>query len=87
MFIKVTKKGVKQTEVKGARVGFKLGKFLQGSLRAVPIIIKYDCYVLGYKPDAKSHNKMMKSKREKRITRLMGASVEGDLMKSRFGPL
>ena len=80
MFIKVTKKGVKQTEVKGARAGFKLGKFLQGSLRAVPIIIKYDCYVLGYKPDAKSHNKMMKLRREKRIDSLVGASIEGEHM-------
>ena len=31
----VTKRGVKQTVGKGARVGFELEKFLQGSLRAV----------------------------------------------------
>ena len=76
----VTKKRVKQTVVKGARAGFELGKFLQGSLKAVPIIIKYDCYVLGYKPDAKSHNKMMKLRREKRIDSLVGASIEGEHM-------
>ena len=62
----VTKRGVKQTMSKGARAGFKLRKFLQGSLRVVPIIMKYDRYGLGYKPNAKSQNKMIKLKREKR---------------------
>ena len=51
---------------KGARVGFGLGKFLQGSLKAMSVIMNYDRYGLGYKPNAKSHNKMIKLKREKR---------------------
>ena len=65
---------------KGARVGFGLGKFLQGSLRVMPVIMKHDRYGLRYKLDAKSCDKMMKLRREKRIANLMGASVERETM-------
>ena len=46
----------------------------------VPVIMKYDRYRLGYKPNAKSHNKMMKLRREKRIASPVDALVEGKHM-------
>ena len=76
----VTRKGVKQTVGKRARAEFKLEKFLQGSLKVVLIIMKYDRYGLGYKPNVKSHNKMMRLKREKRVASLIGASVKREHM-------
>ena len=42
----VTKRGVKQTVGKGAQVRFKLREFLQGSLRAVLVIMRHDRYGL-----------------------------------------
>ena len=42
--------------------------------------MKYNRYGLGYKPNAKNHNKMMKLRREKRIASLVGASVEWEHM-------
>ena len=47
---RVTKSGVKQIMGKRAEVGFRLEKFLEGSLRAMSVIMKYDCYGFGYKP-------------------------------------
>ena len=74
----VIKREVKQTVGKGAQAGFKLEKFLQGSFRVMPVIMKYDRYGLGYKPNAKIHNKMMKLRREKRIASLVSALVQGE---------
>ena len=42
--------------------------------------MKYDHYGLRYKPNAKSPNKMMKMRKEKRIASLVGASVKGKHM-------
>ena len=42
--------------------------------------MKYDHYGLRYKPNAKSPNKMMKMRKEKRIASLVGASVEWEHM-------
>ena len=56
---KVTKIEVKQTIEKGARVGFGLGKFLQGASKVILIIMKQDCYMLGYKLNAKARSQMM----------------------------
>ena len=42
--------------------------------------MKYDHYGLGYKPNAKSHNKMMKLRKDKKIASLVGASIEGERM-------
>ena len=77
---KVTKSGIKQIVGKEARDGYGLRKFLQESLKAVLVIMKHDRYGLGYKPDAKSHNKIVKLEREKRIASLMGALVEREHM-------
>ena len=49
-------------------------------LRAVPINMKYDLYGLGYKPNPKNCNKMMKLRRKKRIASLVGMLVEGEHM-------
>ena len=76
----VTKRGVKQTMGMRERARFELRNFLQASLRAMPIIMKYDRYGLGYKTNTKSHNKMMKLRREKRIASLMGVSVKMEHM-------
>ena len=76
----VTRKGVKQTVGKKTRVGYGIGKFLQERLRGVPVIMKYDHYGLGNKPNAKNRSKMMRLKREKRIVSLVGASVEREHM-------
>ena len=78
--LKVTKMGVKQTIGKRARTGFRLGKFLQGVSKAVPIIMKQDRYGLGYKPNAKPRRKMMKMNRERRMASLEGTIVEGEHM-------
>ena len=51
---KITKRGIKQTVGKVAGARFGLGKFLQGSLKALLVIMKYDRYGLGYKPNAKN---------------------------------
>ena len=59
---KITKMGVKQTVDKGAEAGFGLRKFLQRASKTIPIIMKQDCYGLGYKPNAKEKSKMIKRK-------------------------
>ena len=71
---------VKQIVCKEARARFGLGKFLQGSLRAVTIIMKYHRYGLRYKPNAKIQSKMVNLRREKKIASLVGAIVEGEHM-------
>ena len=72
--------GIKQTVGKEARAGFRLGKFLQGASKALPIIMKQDHYGLGYKPNAKEKSMMMKMQRERRMISLKGMTVEGEHM-------
>ena len=48
---KVTHLGIKQMSGKGARVGKRLGKRLQGMLRPIAAIQKKFRFKVGYKPD------------------------------------
>ena len=64
--LKVTRMGVKQIIGKGARAGCGLEKFLQGTLKVVRVILKHDCYRLGYKSNAKNISKMMRLRRERK---------------------
>ena len=47
---KVTHLGIKQVSGKGARVGKRLGKRLQGMLRPITVIQKKDRFGLRYNP-------------------------------------
>ena len=78
--LKVPRWGVKQTVGKKTLVGYRLKKFLQGTFRVVPVIMKHDGYGLGYKPNAKNRSKVMRLKKEKRIASLVGTTVEREHM-------
>ena len=46
----------------------------------MPMIMKQNCYGLGYKPNAKARSQMMKRKKERRMANLVGATVEREHM-------
>ena len=78
--LKVTKMRVKETVGKGAQEGCGLKKFMQKAIIVVSVIMKQDRYGLGYKQNAKARSKMMRMRRERRITSLEGAIIEGEHM-------
>ena len=77
---KVFKMRIKQIIEKGVRASLGLGNFLQGTSKAMLVVMKQDRYGLGYKPDGNERKKQMKNRREKRMTNLKGTIVEGKLM-------
>ena len=58
-----THAGIKQLPDKGARVGKRLGKRLQGMLRLITVIQKKDRFGLGYKPDRRERQRFLEEKR------------------------
>ena len=46
----------------------------------MPVIMKQECYGLGYKPDGKERKKQMKNWRDKKMVSLKGAIAEGEPM-------
>ena len=72
--------GIKQIVGKRVQAGLRLGKFLQGMSKAVPVVMKKDHYRLGYKPDGKEMKKQMKNHKEKKMASLKGTTVEGEPM-------
>ena len=74
----VSKMRIKQIVSKWARAGLGLEKFLQGTSKAILVVVmEQDRYGLGYKIDAKERNKQMKSRREIRMASLKGATIKG----------
>ena len=72
--------GVKHTIEKKARAGLGLEKYLQGKSTTMPVIMRKDCYGLGYKPNGKERKKQVKNRIERRMASLEHREVEGEPM-------
>ncbi|KAA3477426.1 Gag-pro-like protein [Gossypium australe] len=73
---KTRRMGLQMMVKKGALPGKGLGRYLQGKVRVPMLKDKYDCFGLGFKPDAKQKRKELEKRQEKRKARLSGEEIK-----------
>jgi len=73
---KNTRMGIKLTVGKGARARKGLGKYQQGTAKALKSVPYKARYGLGFKPDMQQRRKQLQREQERRIARVTGRELE-----------